>query len=1126
MWTQTDFELLAGFNLYRATNPDGDYTRINSAMLPPDQRDFRDYGVEPGQPHYYKFTVVQTSMAESDFSNVAVGTPIDTIPPAISHNPLTSAAPGLPLTIHADVTDNVAVQSATLYHRPIGESQFSSRNMTRTTGDRYAATLEGSLVVGPGLEYYIQASDGINLTRHGQPSNPHQITVDNKPAVTSVSPNHGPMAGGTTVTIAGSLFQSGATVYFGGMAADNVTVINSNQITAVTPPHFPTQVDVTVTNPDGESGTLLQGFTYQSTAVQLSLPDASGGQLDVVEIPINAANVQGLAAADIRIAYDPDILSAQGATTGSLTPGWSLAVNTNTPGLIILSMASPGGTVSGSGTIARLEFQVDGEPGSSSDLDFDYVSLNDGAIPTETAAGSFTVDEVYAISGGIQFWHGDAGVPGTLLRLVGDRVYTAISDVDGSYTVSGAQADDYILTPSKADDVDGISAYDASLALQHAAGLITLTGYQATAADVNRSGSITAMDAYYILQHAAGLLNLPFPGAGAVWLFNPASRSYTDLNADQVDQNFAAVLLGDPSGNWSPPAPDSAPPEGMPASQPLTATLSLPQVDILPDQTLTVPLALTLPEGDLFAADISLVFDPAVITITNVSNGALADGWSLAANLTEPGLARIAMAGAMPITSDGELLLLTLEAVGVSGDESGLILTQAELNEGMIPSAVEHGQVRIAYPALAGFVASPLSGPAPLTVVFTNTSTGDFDVSLWEFGDGGTSSVENPSHIFELPGVYTVTLTVSGPGGQSILVRANYIVVSTVSISGELQYWSESQPIGGATLTLVGSAVYTTTSQASGDYFLSGLLVDDYVLMPSKDGEARGISAYDASLVLQHAAGVITLEGHAATAADVNRSGDISSLDASYILQKAVGLIELPFPGADRVWDFDPPARTYPDLNTNLTGQSFTTILLGDPSGNWSPTETMAMVNTTAAPTTLSLPILDVEPGGQALATLQTSAPEEPVYAIDLLITYDPTVVAATAVTLSTTLSDWMLAESRSIPGEIRVALAGVTPLGGGELAQISFQAVGAVGAETPLAFVQADLNDGVLPTLLEDGLLRIGEPDGDFQLYLPITVNAAVGQTANAPSARAASIFEMVRQSRPGYYRWSEMAR
>ncbi len=57
--------------------------------------------------------------------------------------------------------------------------------------------------------------------------------------------------------------------------------------------------------------------------------------------------------------------------------------------------------------------------------------------------------------------------------------------------------------PSKSDDTEGISAYDASLALQHAAGLnYAHVAIAATAADVNRNGQITSMDAFYILQRA------------------------------------------------------------------------------------------------------------------------------------------------------------------------------------------------------------------------------------------------------------------------------------------------------------------------------------------------------------------------------------------------------------------------------------------------------------------------------------------------------------------------------------------------------------------------------------------------------------------------------------------------
>ena len=484
MWTQDDFDLLAGFNLYRSTSQDGTYTRINTSIIPPDQRTYRDTDVQPGQPYYYYFTVVKSDMTESDPSNIATATPVDTIPPVISHTPVTEAPPGLPLTIFADVTDNVGVQGVALYFRSIGATDYLSRTMTHTTGDRYSATIEGSQVTSPGLEYYIEATDGVSTVRDGRPEYPHQITVEDKPVVTSVTPDHGPASGGTAVTISGSNFKDGASVTFGGAVAEDATVVSSSQITCTTPAHYPATVDVTVTNPDDQSGTLLRGFTYESEVASLSLPDTGGGQHDVVQVPVNAANVQGLAAASLTVAFDSTVLSARDASTGNLTPGWSVVANTNTPGEIVLAMASPGGTVSGSGVLALLEFEVVGSPGASTTLQLTDVSLNDGAIPVETADGSFTVNLVYDVAGTVHFWQNSVGVPNVLLTLEGDRVYTGLSDASGAYTVSGAKADDYLLTPSKSDGVNGISAYDASLALQHNAGLITLSGYAATAGDV------------------------------------------------------------------------------------------------------------------------------------------------------------------------------------------------------------------------------------------------------------------------------------------------------------------------------------------------------------------------------------------------------------------------------------------------------------------------------------------------------------------------------------------------------------------------------------------------------------------------------------------------------------------
>jgi hypothetical protein len=82
------------------------------------------------------------------------------------------------------------------------------------------------------------------------------------PAVTSMSPTWGPTAGGSLVTISGSCFVSGATVSFGGTPATGVAVAGSSTITATTPAHVAGPVNVVVTNPDTQSATVTNGFTY------------------------------------------------------------------------------------------------------------------------------------------------------------------------------------------------------------------------------------------------------------------------------------------------------------------------------------------------------------------------------------------------------------------------------------------------------------------------------------------------------------------------------------------------------------------------------------------------------------------------------------------------------------------------------------------------------------------------------------------------------------------------------------------------------------------------------------------------------------------------------------------------
>ncbi len=83
------------------------------------------------------------------------------------------------------------------------------------------------------------------------------------------------------------------------------------------------------------------------------------------------------------------------------------------------------------------------------------------------------------------------------------------------------------------------------------------------------------------------------------------------------------------------------------------------------------------------------------------------------------------------------------------------------------------------YPApQVAFSASPLTGTIPLTVTFSNSTTDQVDNYLWDFGDGGTSTLVHPMHVYTTTGTYTVSLTANGPGGSDTLTRTDYVTTT------------------------------------------------------------------------------------------------------------------------------------------------------------------------------------------------------------------------------------------------------------------------------------------------------------------------------------------------------------
>ena len=90
---------------------------------------------------------------------------------------------------------------------------------------------------------------------------------------------------------------------------------------------------------------------------------------------------------------------------------------------------------------------------------------------------------------------------------------------------------------------------------------------------------------------------------------------------------------------------------------------------------------------------------------------------------------------------------------------------------------------QIAPPTTASFTFNPGSGNVPLNVTFTDTSTGTVTGWDWNFGDGNFASdngKQNPSHVYEIPGTYTITLTAMNTGGNTTSTQVSTVTVSAV----------------------------------------------------------------------------------------------------------------------------------------------------------------------------------------------------------------------------------------------------------------------------------------------------------------------------------------------------------
>ena len=165
------------------------------------------------------------------------------------------------------------------------------------------------------------------------------------PVVTSFNPSRGPTTGGTSVTVDGSGFQSGATVLFGEEVSPNVVVSSPSRLVATAPSQEAGSVIITVVNPDLKSGTSSHSYTYEASGAAVTLTGvapSSGSTAGGTAITISGSGFEPGAIVTIGGLRVPGVIVVNSTTITATTPVGPVDVETTSAREVVVT--NPNGT--------------------------------------------------------------------------------------------------------------------------------------------------------------------------------------------------------------------------------------------------------------------------------------------------------------------------------------------------------------------------------------------------------------------------------------------------------------------------------------------------------------------------------------------------------------------------------------------------------------------------------------------------------------------------------------------------------------------------------------------------------------------------------------------------------------
>ncbi|MBL7086562.1 MAG: T9SS type A sorting domain-containing protein, partial [Candidatus Cloacimonetes bacterium] len=463
-------------------------------------------------------------------------------------------------------------------------------------------------------------------------------------------------------------------------------------------------IDSTITGVDvlsGDATTDIDFILNPEGELSLLLPtDAEGCPGSSVSIPLTLDNpeeieIEGI---DVVITFNEGIIDATEATlTGGVLEyeDYGFFANTDVDGEITLEFYALSDLFSGSGIIAFLEFDVVGSEGDFTDLIFSFAQVNEASVTVND--GYFTVIPCdFDIEGNIGYYSNASPIANTELELTGDGTYSTTTTTSGDYIFNDIPGGNYVSTPSKADDLGGLSGTDASRIARYVALLYEFDCLEIIAADVSMNGHISGTDASRVARYVA-LLITELNGDGIDWVFTPEpipncndwppiiyenTREYTPLESDLIDEDFIGIRLGDVSGNWAPdvrmPLTQKSSPPGADPSEEAT------EIEASNNSTLRIPVVIDEVNA-IEGIDIIIAFSPEVLKLTGLSlnEGILEDNnYGVETNLEEVGQGIMVIYAQKDLVSEtGIVAFIEFDIIGIEGSKSEIYFTKFDVNE-------------------------------------------------------------------------------------------------------------------------------------------------------------------------------------------------------------------------------------------------------------------------------------------------------------------------------------------------------------------------------------------------------------------------------------------------------------